>query len=146
MESLSICQSRRFHVPIMLDELIEHDEGVVKTIALDAANSIGLKVSKAGGLTHCRRQRDICNAAGLTMSVQDTVGSAIAFAGIVHLGQTIPPHLLKCILDVRDMVTVETADFEASIVDGGVKAPDLPGLGLKVKPEVLGKPLANWTA
>ena len=46
------------------------------------------------------------------MSVQDTVGSAIAFAGIVHLGPTIPSHLLKCILDVRDMVTVETADFE----------------------------------
>ena len=65
---------------------------------------------------------------------------------IVHLGQTIPSHLLKCILDVRDMVTVETADFEASIVDGGIKAPDLPGLGLKVKPEILGKPLANWTA
>ena len=115
----------------MLDELIEHDEDVLKTIALDAADSIGLKVSKAGGLT---------------VSVQDTVGSAIAFAGIVHLGQTIPSHLLKCILDVRDMVTVETADFEASIVDGGVKAPDLPGLGLKVKPEILGKPLANWTA
>ena len=113
---------------------------------LDAADSIGLKVSKAGGLTHCRRQRDICNAAGLTMSVQDTVGSAIAFAGIVHLGQTIPSHLLKCILDVRDMVTVETADFEASIVDGGIKAPDLPGPGLKVKPEVLETPLANWTA
>ena len=88
----------------------------------------------------------MCSAAGLTMSVQDTVGSEITFAGIVHLGQTIPPHLLKCILDVRDMVTVETADFKASSVDGGVKAPDLPGLGLKVKPEVLGKPLANWTA
>jgi len=77
------------------------------------------------------------------MSVQDTVGSAIAFSGIIHLGQTVPPHLLKCILDVRDMVTVETADFQAPIIDGGVRAPESPGLGITVNRSVLGVPLTS---
>ncbi len=140
----TISLRNRCDVPIMLDELIKYDEDVAQLISLDAADGIGLKVSKAGGLTHCRRQRDICRAAALTMSVQDTVGSAIAFAAIAHLGQTVPQHLLKCILDVRDMVTLETAKFEAKIIDGGIRAPDLPGLGLTVNRSVLGAPLASW--
>jgi L-alanine-DL-glutamate epimerase-like enolase superfamily enzyme len=54
-------------------------------IADDAAEGIGMKVTKHGWLTKCRRIRDICLAAGYTFSVQDTVGSDIAFAAIVHL-------------------------------------------------------------
>jgi len=34
-----------------MDELIQHDEDVVQLIALDAADGIGLKISKSGGLT-----------------------------------------------------------------------------------------------
>ena len=75
-------------------------------IATDAADGLGLKITKAGGLTPSRRQRDICRAAGLVMSVQDTVGSTLSFAALAHLGSTVPPHLLRCILDVRDMVTL----------------------------------------
>lgn len=37
----------------------------------DVADGIGLKISKAGGLTRGRRHRDICQAAGMTVSVQD---------------------------------------------------------------------------
>jgi len=142
-ETLSL--RARCNVPIMLDELVQTDADVARIIAGDVADGIGLKVSKAGGLTPGRRQRDICRAAGLTMSVQDTVGSDIAFSGIAHLGQTVPPHLLKCILDVRDMVTVQTAEFDAPIKNGGVLAPNAPGLGIKVNRDVLGKPLMVWS-
>ena len=136
---------RRCPVPIILDELIQHDEDIAMLIALDAADGVGLKISKAGGLTPSRRQRDICRAGGLTMSVQDTVGSTIAFAGIVHLGATVPPHLLRCILDCRDMVTLETARFDAPLRNGGVLVPDAPGLGIAVKHDVLGEPIAVWS-
>ncbi len=141
-ETLSL--RRRCRVPIILDELAQSDEDIIRLIADDAADGIGLKISKNGGLTHGRRQRDICLAAGLTISVQDTVGSAIAFAGIVHLGQTVPERHLRCILDCRDMVSVETADFDAPVQDGGVRAPSLPGLGITPRLEVLGAPVAVY--
>ena len=60
------------------------DEDVAFIVANDVADGIGLKISKAGGLTHGRRHRDICRAAGLTMSVQDTVGGRVA--GLVGIG------------------------------------------------------------
>lgn len=135
---------RRCPYPIVVDELALLDEDVAFIVAHDVADGIGLKISKAGGLTHGRRHRDICRAAGLTMSVQDTVGSAIAFAAIVHLGATVPTRLLRCVLNCDDMVTLKTARFDAPIRDGGVLPPCLPGLGIEVDRTVLGEPVAAW--
>lgn len=143
-ETLSLRQ--RSNVPIIIDELAQHDSDIAMIVGQDIADGIGLKITKAGGLTHARRQRDICRAAGLTMSVQDTVGSAIAFAAIVHLGATVPTKLLRCILDTRDMVTTQTASFDAPVEQGGVLPPQAPGLGLSVNIEILGDPVATWGA
>ncbi len=140
----TISLRRRCHVPIILDELAQLDEDLAMLIANDVADGVGLKITKAGGLTHGRRQRDICRAAGLTMSVQDTVGSALAFAAIVHLGSTVPTRLLRCVLDTRDMVRFDIGSLDVPIRDGGVLPPDLPGLGLAVDCDALGDPVASW--
>ncbi|NGO53878.1 mandelate racemase/muconate lactonizing enzyme family protein [Allomesorhizobium camelthorni] len=142
-ETLSL--RRHCTVPIILDELVMEDENLARLIALDAADGIGLKITKAGGLTPSRRQRDLCRAAGLTMSVQDTVGSDIAYAAIVHMGATVPPRLLRCILNSRDMVTLETARFDPVMRDGRVLPPDAPGLGINVNREALGAPVQAWS-
>jgi cis-L-3-hydroxyproline dehydratase len=135
---------RRTDVPISWDELADSDSSVAQLVADDAAEGIGLKISKNGGLTRCRRQRDICIAAGLTMSVQETAGSDIAFAAIVHMGQTIPEKLLRCVLESRDMVTVRTADGDFPVTDGRVTAPASPGLGITPRLETLGEPVATY--
>lgn len=141
-ETLSL--RTRCNRPIVLDELVQYDADIAQLIATDVADGIGLKISKAGGLTPARRHRDMCRAAGLTMSVQDTVGSTIAFAGIAHLAQTVPARNLRCILDCRDMVTAKTAQFDAPVVDGGVIAPDAAGLGLTVDRAQFGDPVAVY--
>ena len=130
--------------PILLDELIENDGDLIHAITQDACDGVGLKISKQGGLTACRRQRDICRAAGLVMSVQDTVGSEIAFAAILHMAQSVPRHLLRCALDTRAMVNLKTASFDAPIIDGGVMAPNQKGLGITPDRAVLGAPVAVY--
>ncbi len=140
----TVSLAHRVAVPIVVDELVTDEASVLRLVSDGVGEGIGLKVSKNGGLTRCRRQRDIATAAGLTMSVQDTVGSDVSFAAIVHLGQTVDPRLLRCVLDVRQMVTTSTASFAADVVDGGVTAPETPGLGIDVDPEVLGTPVASW--
>jgi cis-L-3-hydroxyproline dehydratase len=135
---------RRTDVAICWDELATDESAIAKLIADDAAEGIGLKISKNGGLTRCRRQRDICIAAGLTLSVQDTMGSDIAFAAIVHMGQTVPDRLLRCVLESRDMVSVSTADGDFPVHDGRVGAPDAPGLGIEPRVDVLGAPVATY--
>ncbi|WP_166417160.1 mandelate racemase/muconate lactonizing enzyme family protein [Cochlodiniinecator piscidefendens] len=142
-ETLSLRQ--HCSVPIIMDELAQQDSDIAQILAQDIADGIGLKISKAGGLTHGRRHRDISRAAGLTMSVQDTVGSTIAFAAIAHLGATVPEQYLRCILDCRDMVTLQTAEFDAPVRDGGVLVPNAPGLGINVNRETLGNPVGHWS-
>jgi len=142
-ETLSL--RRRTDVPIVWDELATDDASVVSMIATDGAEGVGLKISKSGGLTPARRQRDIAIAAGYTMSVQDTVGSDIAFAAVVHLAQTVPSRLLRCMLDVRGMVNLSTVKNPVPIVAGRVKAPRAPGLGIDVDTSVLGDPVASYS-
>lgn len=135
---------RRTSVPMILDELVTDSSSVVQLISDDAAEGINLKISKAGGLTKARRQRDICLAAGLTIGVQDTVGSDIAYAAIMHLSQTIPERYFRCMLNTQDMVTLKTADVECTIENGLVTAPNVPGLGIKPRLDVLGEPVASY--
>ncbi|KAM0714414.1 hypothetical protein Q7P37_010201 [Cladosporium fusiforme] len=79
------------------------------------------------------------------MSVQETTGSDIAFAAIVHLGQTVPVRNLRSVLESRDMVTLKTADGDFDIVDGCVTAPDAPGLGITPRLDVLGDVVASYS-
>lgn len=134
----------RINIPIHFDELATSNVSIVQLIADDAVEGIGMKITKHGGLTKCRRQRDICIAAGYTFNVQDTVGSEIAFAGILNMGQTVPERSLRCILECRDMVSVKTADSAFEAVEGRIAAPNMPGLGTRPCFNVLGEPVARY--
>ncbi|OHV60726.1 mandelate racemase [Mesorhizobium sp. LCM 4576] len=136
---------RRSDIPVIWDELAASDASIAQLIADDAAEGFGLKISKNGGLTRGRRHRDMALAAGYTMSVQDTIGSALAFAAIVHMGQTIPEKYLRCVVDLRAMVALKTADEAFHIIDGRVEAPDTPGLGIVPRMDVLGEPVASYS-
>ncbi|MER9120933.1 mandelate racemase/muconate lactonizing enzyme family protein [Mesorhizobium sp. M0954] len=136
---------RRTNIPIFFDELAISDTSIVQLIADDAAEGIGLKISKNGGLTKGRRHRDICIAAGYTMSVQETAGSDIAFAAIVHMGQTIPERYLRCVLESRGVLSGKTADGPYDVIDGRIVAPDLPGLGITPRLDFLGDPVASYS-
>ena len=141
-ETMSL-RSRLDH-PLLLDELIETEADIIHAIRHNICDGVGIKITKQGGLTRSRRHRDICAAAGLVMSVQDTVGSDIAFAAILHFAQSTPRHLVRCALDPRAMVKLTTADFNAPIINGGVIAPDVPGLGVSPRLDVLGTPVASY--
>ena len=141
-ETLSV--RKRCPVPLLLDELIQTDADLALAIREDACDGVGLKISKQGGLTATRRQRDIAAAAGLVMSVQETVGSEIALSAILHMAQATPRRLLRCALDTRAMIGVSTAALDAPVVDGGVEAPRAPGLGVTPDMAVLGEPVASY--
>ena len=128
--------------PLLLDELIQSEADLIQAISHNLADGVGLKISKQGGLTPSRRQRDIASAAGMVISVQETVGSEIAFAALLHMAAATPNHLLRCALDTRSMVSASVARFDAPIRDGGTCPPELPGLGIETDREALGAPVA----
>ena len=140
----TISLRRRCPYPVVVDELAQLDDDLALLVEHDVADGIGLKISKAGGLTPGRRHRDICRAAGLTMSVQETTGSSIAFAAIIHLAATVPTRLLRCVLHCEDMVAPKTATVDAVFADGGVVPAGSSGLGITVDRAVIGEPVMTW--
>ncbi|KAF5005838.1 hypothetical protein FDECE_7743 [Fusarium decemcellulare] len=135
---------RRTNIPIIHDELALTEVSMIQMIADDAGEGINLKLQKFGGLTKARRVRDLRLAAGYVISVQETCGSDIGFAPLVHLSQTIPERSFRCVLASSEMLTVKTADGDFDIVDGDVTAPTAPGLGITPRLDVLGEPVASY--
>jgi hypothetical protein len=75
-----------------------------------------------------------------TGRAQDSVGSAFAFAAIVHLGATLPARLLRCVLNCAEMVRLKTAESDARFSGGGILPTGTPWLAIQVGEEVLGEP------
>lgn len=139
-ETAALRQRCRF--PILLDELIQSEADLLDAIARNLCDGVGLKVSKQGGVTAMLRQRTIAAGAGLVMSIQDTVGSEISAATVFHLAASTPRHLLRCALDPRAMVSTRIATLDAPVLQGGVTAPNTPGLGVTPDLTKLGAPIA----
>ena len=135
---------RRTRLPVMLDESADTLETLLQVIADDGADAINLKVAKVGGLTQAKRWRDVCSAAGLSLSIQDPAGSSISFAALVHLGQSTPTKTLRDVLDVREITDGEIASGAPEVVNGSVQAGNRPGLGIEPRLDVLGKPVAVY--
>jgi len=53
--------------------------------------------------------------------------------------------MLRCVLDSSEMVTTQTAEFDADVSNGEVTLSDTPGLGLRVDRDVLGDPVASYS-
>jgi L-alanine-DL-glutamate epimerase-like enolase superfamily enzyme len=75
------------------------------------------------------------------MIIEDSWGSDIATAAIAHLAQSTPPEFLFATTDFNSYVTVSTADGAPRRLNGHMAASTRPGLGIKPKMEILGKPV-----
>ncbi len=110
----------------------------------DAADALNLKIARVGGLTKARRLRDLCAEAGLAMTIQETGGAEVAFAGVVQLAQSTPERVMRSVWDPRELASVALGDGAPDAADGAVEATDAPGLGVSVREEALGEPVAVY--
>lgn len=138
-ECLSV--RRRIDLPMVLDETIDSIAVLLRAQADHAAEAVNLKISKLGGITRLREARDLCVAAGLAMTIEDTWGGDVVTAAIAHLAQSTPPELLLSTTDFNSYVTRSVASGAPRRVDGRMSAPAASGLGIEVDAAPLGKPL-----
>ena len=137
------CLSIRRHTnhPFVLDEVIDGVEMLLRGKADLAMDVVNIKISKFGGLTKTRQARDLCVSLGIAMTIEDSWGGDITTAAIAHLAHSTPPEFLFTTTDFNSYVTVRTAEGAPERVNGRMAASNQPGLGVKPKTDVLGKPL-----
>ncbi len=134
---------RQCHHPFILDENID-DLGILLRAKADLAmDVVNLKISKFGGLTKTRQARELCVSMGIAMTLEDSWGGDIVTATIAHLAHSTPPEFLFSTTDFNSYVTVSTADGAPHRRNGRMAASASPGLGIKPKMDVLGKPIVE---
>jgi L-alanine-DL-glutamate epimerase-like enolase superfamily enzyme len=107
---------------------------------------INLKISKVGGLTRARQIRDLCVSLGIAMTIEDSWGGDVTTAAIAHLAHSTPEALRFSATDFNSYVTVSTAEGAPKRKNGRMAASNEPGLGVRPRLKVLGRPLVEVTA
>jgi cis-L-3-hydroxyproline dehydratase len=139
------CLTVRRHTdhPFILDENIDSVEMLLRGHADQAMDVVNIKISKFGGLTRARLARDVCARLGLAMTIEDSWGGDIVTAAVAHLAHSTPPEFLFSTTDFNSYVTVSSADGAPHRKDGRMSAGTSPGLGIRPKMNVLGKPVVE---
>jgi cis-L-3-hydroxyproline dehydratase len=130
--------------PFVLDEVVDGIDMLVRGYSERAMDVVNLKISKFGGLTKTRQARDLCVSLGIAMTLEDTWGGDIVTAAIAHLAHSTPTDFLFTSTDFNSYGTVSIADGAPQRVNGRMAASTEPGLGVRPKLDVLGKPVAIY--
>jgi cis-L-3-hydroxyproline dehydratase len=146
-ETLEECATARATTthPISLDESIVTVHDILRARDLGVGEIVNIKIGRVGGLTRARRLRDLALECGLGVLIEDTGGTILADTAAAHLASTVPARSLIGTWSCQELVTVDPApDQGARVVDGAMRAPDVPGLGVEPDPAVLGSPVARY--
>lgn len=140
------CLAVRAHSdhPFVLDEVIDDVPTLMRAASDRAMDIVNLKISKFGGLTRTRLARDLCVQMGMAMTIEDTWGGDIVTAAIAHLAHSTPEALRFTSTDFNSYVTVSIAEGAPHRAQGRMAASTAPGLGVRPRAEVLGKPVLSF--
>jgi L-alanine-DL-glutamate epimerase-like enolase superfamily enzyme len=104
---------------------------------------VNIKISRVGGLTKARRLRDLCEALGIAMTIEDSWGGDVVTATIAQLVASTRPEFLFSSTDFNSYVDRVVADDAPKRCKGRLPVPDRPGLGIHVDESRLGNPVVT---
>jgi L-alanine-DL-glutamate epimerase-like enolase superfamily enzyme len=143
--TLEECLVVRAHTPqpMVLDEIIRDVPSLMRAYELGAMDVVNLKISRLGGLTKARQMRDLCQSLGIAMTIEDSWGGDVTTAAIAHLAGSTKPEYYFTSTDFNSYNDVHLAEDAPSRKGGWLEVPDRPGLGITVRENILGAPVAT---
>lgn len=132
-------------LPMKMDECAHDTASLLKAHELGCMDAVALKLSKFGGLSASRRARDLCLHLGAKMCVEDTWGSDVTTAALLHLGVATSPASLMNVCDLSGYVSPRLAESAPVRRDGRIAPPEGIGLGVAPDPDRLGAPVAEMS-
>ena len=126
-------------LPMKLDENAHDTASLMKGHAMGCMDAVALKLSKFGGLSAMRRARDLCLYLGAKMCVEDTWGSDITTACLLHLAASTPAHATLNTCDLSFYVAPRLDPNAPNRHLGRIAPPETPGLGVNPDADALGQ-------
>jgi cis-L-3-hydroxyproline dehydratase len=137
---------RQTTLPMVLDEIITDVPSLLRAAAARGLEAFNLKISKVGGLSKARLMRDVAEALGLRVTIEDTWGGDLVTAAVSHLAASTAERNLFTVSFMNDWVREHLCGYQPRSSHGTGRAPDGPGLGVRVDRSLLGTPLFTIAA
>jgi L-alanine-DL-glutamate epimerase-like enolase superfamily enzyme len=128
-------------LPMICDEIVSDVPSLLAAVQQAGAGGINLKISRVGGLSGARIIRDVCEALGTSLTIEDTWGGDLTTAAVSHLAATVRPELLFTVSFMNDWTLEHIAGHQPRSRDGWGAPPSGSGLGVEVDAGALGPPL-----
>jgi L-alanine-DL-glutamate epimerase-like enolase superfamily enzyme len=128
---------------MIYDEIVTDVPSLLAAIQQGGGGGINLKISRVGGLSTARVMRDVCEAFGVSMTIEDTWGGDIVTAAVSHLAATVQPALLFMVSFMNDWTLEHIAGYQPRSAEGWGIIPQGAGLGIRVDRQALGPPLLS---
>lgn len=141
-DSLSACADvqNATGLPMKMDEGAHDIASMMEAHSLGCMDAVAIKLSKFGGIDKARRARDLSEHFGTMMCIEDTWGSDITTAAVLHLGATTAPKYLLNVCDLSGYVNPRLAPNGPVRENGTITPPEGVGLGVEPDRDVLGEP------
>ena len=123
-----------------MDELAHDTASLLDAHRLGIMDAVALKLSKFGGLSAMRGARDLCLHLGAKMCIEDTWGSDITTAALLHLGAATDPRNLLNVCDLSGYVAPRLDSTAPARANGRIAPPEGVGLGVSPDLDLLGAP------
>jgi muconate cycloisomerase len=124
-------------IPIMADESVRDARSVIEIIRHDAADLVKVKVMKQGGLLRTLQIASVAEAAGLQVVLGHGFGLWLSTMAEVHVACASPAIIDGCEAVGPLKMAGDVVAEPPQIRDGAVAVPELPGLGVRVDPDLL---------
>jgi L-Ala-D/L-Glu epimerase / N-acetyl-D-glutamate racemase len=117
---------------VLADQSVNTPEDVARIAASKAAGAVSIKLLKLGGIRKSRAVVEACRNFGLSCHVGGTGTTRLVEAAQAHLISSTPGIILPSeIAEFEELEGDMIAGFE--VVDGAIRVPDGPGLGVTLK-------------
>jgi L-alanine-DL-glutamate epimerase-like enolase superfamily enzyme len=122
-----------------MDELAFDTGSLLQVHQMGIMDAVALKLSKFGGLSAMRRARDLCMHLGARMCIEDTWGSDITTAAVLHLAASTTPRNLLNTCDLSGYVGPRLDPTAPVRTKGHITPPTGVGLGVSPNTDTLGQ-------
>ena len=132
----------RLKHPLYWDESTTSPAVVLESLGQGYCDGFGMKMTRIGGISAMLGVRDMAQAKGVKLSVDDSWGGDIIAAACAHVGSTVQPKLFRGTWICRPYLS-ESYDPRGGInvVDGHIKLTDEAGLGIRPDADMFGTPV-----
>jgi muconate cycloisomerase len=127
-------------LPIVADESVGTPEDAFEVAAARAADVLSIYGGMAGGIGGARRIAAIAGAAGLGWTIGSNLELGVALAAHLHVAVATPAladELVPCDIISPFYYEADVLAVPLAIEAGWAAAPDGPGLGVDLDPDVL---------